>query len=115
MIGYLHDASVTWMRDLPAGHLLLALMEEAMANAVDERLATVERSLARWRLLSVAAIGLAVMSIAAAMMGRTSHEIRAHALSLVDQDGVEVAHLGDNGQGGPLLKLHVPRTAATYC
>lgn len=80
-----------------------------MANAVDERLARMEQSLARWRLLSVLATGLAVASLVTELTGHSSSEIRAHAFSLVGRDGVEMARLSENNQRGPLLELHVPR------
>lgn len=80
-----------------------------METALGEQMAAMKRELRRWQFLTAVAIGLALVSLVATMSRRTRDEIRAHAFSVVDENGEVVASLGDNRQGGPLLKLHAPR------
>jgi hypothetical protein len=70
-----------------------------MEGALDERMTALERSVRRWRLLTIAAIAVAAASALALALaaGRTGEAVRARAFVLVDGSGQVLATLGESG------------------
>jgi hypothetical protein len=84
-----------------------------MSTELEHRLATLEGRVRLWRILSVAAVALAVASFAPLLGGYTTRVVHAHAFSLMNDRGEEVARLGDNGEGEPVLRLKIARNGAS--
>jgi anti-sigma-K factor RskA len=84
-----------------------------MSTEQEERWARLERSVKLWRILTVMALALTAASLVPVLGGYTARELHAHAFSVLNDRGEEVARLGDNGQGEPALKLTISRNGGT--
>ena len=84
-----------------------------MTGPLDQRIDVLERSVRRWRLMSVAGVGLAIAAIAAAANTyRVRDAVRARAFLLVDAAGEVTAKLVTRPGAGPVLFLTNPEIGA---
>jgi hypothetical protein len=80
---------------------------------VETRLAELERSLRRWRLASVAAVGLAVLALLLAARPDLTGEVRANKFALLNDLGEDVGGLGFDDHGEPRLGFKLSRNNGT--
>lgn len=80
---------------------------------LETRVAQLERALRRWRLASVAAVGLAVLALLLAARPDLTGEVRANRFVLLNDRGDDVGGLGFDAQGEPRLGLTLERGKAT--